>query len=127
MDLLLVTHSPTQLSWRGGAVPAAVCCAKRLDWLVAARIVTHRRAGWVIDSFAPYKSSGRDGIFPALLQEGREVLIPYLVGDEQRKKPRPTFFMNVKLWPHSDMHIWAPFSWSQRTLRAQVCGHLELQ
>jgi len=46
---------------------------------VAARIVTYWRARWAIDSFAPYKSSGMDGIFPALLQEGREVLIPYLV------------------------------------------------
>jgi len=33
----------------------------------------------VIDSFVPYKSPGMDGIFPALLQEGQEVLIPYLV------------------------------------------------
>jgi hypothetical protein len=33
----------------------------------------------VIDSLAPYKSPGMDGIFPALLQEGREVLIPYLI------------------------------------------------
>jgi hypothetical protein len=36
---------------------------------------------------------------------------------KQRKKPRPTFFMNVKLWLHIDMCIWAPSSWSQRTLR----------
>ena len=33
---------------------------------------------WAIDSFTPNKSPGMDGIFPALLQEGREVLIPYL-------------------------------------------------
>ena len=33
----------------------------------------------MIDSFVPYKSPGMDGIFPALLQEGREVLIPHLV------------------------------------------------
>ena len=46
---------------------------------MAMKIVTHRRVGWAIDSFAPYESSGRVGIFPALLQEGREVLIPYLV------------------------------------------------
>jgi hypothetical protein len=46
---------------------------------VAAKIVTYQRVGWVIDSFAPYKSPGMDGIFPDLLQEGREVLIPYLV------------------------------------------------
>ena len=35
--------------------------------------------GWGINTFAPYISPGMDGIFPALLQEGREVLIPYLV------------------------------------------------
>ena len=38
------------------------------------------------------------------------------------KKPRPTFFVSVKLWLHSDMHIWAPSPWSQRTLRVQVWG-----
>jgi hypothetical protein len=46
---------------------------------VAVRIVTYRRVEWAIDSFAPYKSPGVDGIFPALLQEGQEVLIPYLI------------------------------------------------
>jgi hypothetical protein len=46
---------------------------------VAARIVTYRRVEWAIDTFAPYKSPGVDGIFPALLQEGWEVLIPYLI------------------------------------------------
>jgi hypothetical protein len=46
---------------------------------VANRVVTYRRVGWAIYSFDPYKSPGMDGIFPALLQEGREVLVPYLV------------------------------------------------
>jgi hypothetical protein len=32
-------------------------------------------------------------------------------------KPQPTFFVSVKLWLYSDMHIWAPSSWSQKTLR----------
>jgi len=50
-----------------------------VDWWVAARIITHRRVEWALDSFSPYKSPGADGIFPALLQEGREVLIPRLV------------------------------------------------
>jgi hypothetical protein len=44
---------------------------------VAARIVTYRRVEWAIDSFAPYKSPDVGGIFPSLLQEGREFLIPY--------------------------------------------------
>jgi hypothetical protein len=62
-----------------GVVPAAACRTKCLDWWVAARIVTHWRVGWAIDSLGPYKIPGMDGIFPALLQEGWEVLIPYLV------------------------------------------------
>jgi hypothetical protein len=62
-----------------GAVPATACHAKRLDWRVAVRIVTYRRVVWAIDSLVPYKSPGMERIFPALLQEGQEVLIPYLV------------------------------------------------
>jgi len=46
---------------------------------VATRIVTYRRVVSAIDSFAPYQSPGMAGIFPSLLQEGWEVLIPYLV------------------------------------------------
>jgi hypothetical protein len=42
-------------------------------------VVTYRRVEWAIDSFAPYKSPGVDGILPALLQQAREVIIPYLV------------------------------------------------
>jgi len=42
-------------------------------------VVTYREVEWAIDSFAPYKSPGMDDIFPALLQEEREALIPYLV------------------------------------------------
>jgi hypothetical protein len=41
--------------------------------------MTYRRVEWAIDSFAPYKSPGVDGIFPALLQQGWEILIPYLI------------------------------------------------
>ena len=62
-----------------GALPIAACCAKCLDWRVAVKIVTYRRMRWAIDSSAPYKSSGVDRIFSALLQAGQEVLIPYLV------------------------------------------------
>jgi hypothetical protein len=34
---------------------------------------------------------------------------PYVGGVEKRKKPQPTFCVNVKLWLHSDLHIWATF------------------
>ena len=46
---------------------------------MAARIITNGRVEWAIGSFALYKSPGMDGVFPAVLQEGREVLIPYLI------------------------------------------------
>jgi len=46
---------------------------------MAARIFTYSRVKWAISSFAPYRSPGMGGIFPALLQEGREIVIPYLV------------------------------------------------
>jgi hypothetical protein len=36
-------------------------------------VVTYRRVEWT-----PYKSPRVDGIFPALLQQAREVVIPYL-------------------------------------------------
>jgi len=46
---------------------------------VAARVVTYRRMKWAIDSSVPYKSPGMDGIFPALMQEGRRIALPYVV------------------------------------------------
>ena len=79
LDLLLATHFPNLIDMEGGAVLAAACRTNCLDWQMAARIVTYQKVGWAIDSFAPYKSPGMDGIFPALLQEGWDVLIPCLV------------------------------------------------
>jgi len=37
-------------------------------------------------------------------------------------KPRPTFSVSVKLWLHSDVYNWSPFSWTQRTLRVYIWG-----
>jgi ribonuclease HI len=41
-------------------------------------IVTDDRISWAINSFKPFKSPGGDGIFPALLQRGKEILLPHL-------------------------------------------------
>ena len=79
LDLLLAFHFPNSVTEEGEVQPAAACRTQTLDWRVATRIVTYRKVGWAIDSIAPFKIPGMDGIFPALLQEGREVLIPYLV------------------------------------------------
>ena len=61
------------------AAPTAARCVKRLDWRLAERVVTYGRVVRAIDSFAPYKSPQMDGIFPALWQEGRGVLVSCLV------------------------------------------------
>jgi hypothetical protein len=43
------------------------------------RVITYRRVEWAIDTLAPYKSPGVDGIFPALLQQAWGVVIPFMV------------------------------------------------
>jgi hypothetical protein len=75
-DLLLITHFTGSICVEGGVEPAIVGCTNRLDWQMATKVVTYRRVEWAIDSFVPYKSPGVDGIFLALLQQGREILIP---------------------------------------------------
>jgi hypothetical protein len=79
LELLLTTHFPHSEVTQESVAPAAALLARRPDWRLATRVVTYRRVEWAIDSFAPYKSPGVDGIFPALLQRAREVVIPYLV------------------------------------------------
>ena len=79
LDLLLGTHFPTSNVVASGLLPATACRTSQVNWQMAARIFTYRKVEWAINSFAPYKSPGMDGIFPALLQEGRGILIPYLV------------------------------------------------
>jgi hypothetical protein len=76
---LLTTQFPDSIVAEEGVVPAAACRATCVDWRVAARIFTYSRVEQAISSFAPYKSLGMDGIFPALLQEGWGILSPYLV------------------------------------------------
>jgi hypothetical protein len=79
LELLLTTHFPNSEATQEFAAPAAALLARRSEGRLAARVVTYRRVEWAIDSFAPYKSPVVNGVFPALLQEGREVVIPCLV------------------------------------------------
>jgi hypothetical protein len=44
------------------------------------------------------------------------LIAPYAGGVEQRKKAHFTFCETAKFWIHSDMFIWAPFSWTQRMI-----------
>ena len=79
LELSLTTHFPNSGVTQESAVPAATLMVRRPYWRLAIRIVTYRRVEWAIDSFAPYKSPGVDGIFPAFLQKARKVIIPHLV------------------------------------------------
>jgi hypothetical protein len=49
------------------------------DWRVTARVINYIRVERAIDCFVLYKTPGMDGMFPVLLQEGREIVIPYLL------------------------------------------------
>jgi hypothetical protein len=71
LEPLLTTHFPNSGVTQESAAPAADLLVRRLDWRLATRVVTYRRVEWVIDSFAPYKIPGVDGIFPALLERTR--------------------------------------------------------
>ena len=63
LELLLLTHFPNLMITEEVAASATACSTKHLEWRVGARVVTYSRMEWAIDSFAPYKSPGTDGIF----------------------------------------------------------------
>jgi hypothetical protein len=70
LELLLATHFPNSVVTEETVAPAPAHCAKLCDRQVAAEAV---------NSFAPCKSPGMDGIFPGLLQEGWRIAVPYMV------------------------------------------------
>ncbi|CAB0039097.1 unnamed protein product [Trichogramma brassicae] len=49
------------------------------SWEVAKDVVRPGTVAWAIDTFGPFKSPGTDGIFPALLQKAKDLLIGPLV------------------------------------------------
>jgi len=61
------------------AVPSAYRWVPSTNWSTAEEVVTHEKLKWAIDSMAPYKSLGVDGIYPVLLQRGFKYLSTPLV------------------------------------------------
>lgn len=47
-------------------------------YLKACEIFTPSKVEWALSTFQPFKSAGKDDIFPALLQQGKETLCPLL-------------------------------------------------
>ncbi len=73
ISYLLQTHFP-------GSIPLPIDTTGtqgpgRVNWGLAESVVTPVRVKWAIQTFLPYKSAGPDGIFPALLQYGTDVLL----------------------------------------------------
>ncbi|GJQ70299.1 hypothetical protein Trydic_g22737 [Trypoxylus dichotomus] len=52
--------------------------ARRVDWNLTRKIIQVFKIRCAIESFKPFKSAGMDGIFPALLQQGQDLLSPVL-------------------------------------------------
>lgn len=72
---LFSTHFPgNKATNEGNANPLRTPSAG--DWKLANKIVNKKTLSWSIQSFAPFKTPGTDGIFPALLQKGRDILLP---------------------------------------------------
>lgn len=74
---LLEVHFPGSVAETGDVPPvrAPRIGISPMDWEIASKVVTHEKIRWAICTFDPYKSPGPDGIFPALLQEGLDLLI----------------------------------------------------
>ena len=50
----------------------------KIDTRYSMKVFTQESLKWAIDTFKPFKSAGKDEIFPALLQEGFNILFPIL-------------------------------------------------
>ena len=79
LEYLLDTHFPGNVKHTIVSQSEAACQASPEDWQVAKKIVTDERVEWAISLFAPFKSPGLDGIFPALLQKGLDIILSRLV------------------------------------------------
>lgn len=93
----------------------------REDWDVANHVVTHSKITWSINSFLPYKSPGPDGIYPALLQWGLDLIAHHLVPifraclalryiPEQWRKVRVVFIPKPAKTDYSSARSFRPIS-----------------
>ena len=81
MEELFRVHFPgseiiflTSGDWDGLEVEFPKGKGSREDWAVSKRVVNYYKFKRAVFSFQPYKSPGRDGIMPIVLQQGFELL-----------------------------------------------------
>jgi hypothetical protein len=74
-DHLLLTHFPGCQPIMENTSPAfLVRTSTEEDWLVASEAVDSDKIRWAMEGFGSFKSVGEDGIFPARLKNGIEIL-----------------------------------------------------
>jgi ribonuclease HI len=81
LTLLLKTHFPNCIIQPGQAenvLEETESLLSASGTFLAESVVTLEKLSWAIDSFRPYKSPGRDMILPALLQQGKDIILPHL-------------------------------------------------
>lgn len=76
LDLLLKNHFPKSKSFVGEVEDLSDSIPSNSDF--ADRVVTQKRLKWAINQFKPFKSPGKDGIYPFLLQESVDIILPIL-------------------------------------------------
>nr|AMS38365.1 hypothetical protein [Bactrocera tryoni] len=75
---LLRAHFPETIR-EDQCLPVIEHRPSREDWSIAKQLFTADSIRWAMASFERFKSPGVDGIFPALLQQGEQFLLPHLV------------------------------------------------
>jgi len=79
LKYLLDSHFPGNTTQLVVNPRALIHQASQEDWEIAQEIVTEERLKWAISLYAPLKSPGLDGIFPALLQKGLDIILSRLI------------------------------------------------
>lgn len=77
LELLAKTHFPGAQNMEPGKATSHK--PRNEDWSTAAKIIRPSQVKWAVNSFKPHKACGEDGILPVLLQQGVNILSPYLV------------------------------------------------
>ena len=74
---------------------------------------------WAIDGVVKYSVINNSRVVTGLLMGHNTLRRPLPTGHAApcvgsagwERKPRLTFYVSARLWPHTDMRTWAPFSW----------------
>lgn len=79
LEILMNTHFPDNRSAASVLDPGLTeCHSSGRDWREASATASVKRIRAAISTFKPFKSPGPDGIYPVLLQEGLDVILPIL-------------------------------------------------